>query len=123
VEKTFLILGSLLAALSVAAGAFGAHGATRFMTAEQLVWLEKAARYNMYHALALFPVAWALNRWSGHAGLLTTAGWSFVAGIILFSGSLYIMSFSSLRLGWVTPLGGAAFLLGWILLAAAAWRS
>ena len=53
----------------------------------------------------------------------TTAGWSFVAGIILFSGSLYIMSFSSLRLGWVTPLGGAAFLLGWILLAAAAWRS
>ncbi|MBM3126884.1 MAG: DUF423 domain-containing protein [Chloroflexi bacterium] len=122
-EKTFFILGCLLAALSVAAGAFGAHIATRFMTAEQIAWLEKAARYNLYHALALFPVAWALTRWVGQAGLLNTAGWCFVAGILLFSGSLYIMSFSGLRLGWVTPIGGAAFLLGWILLATAAWRS
>ena len=118
----FFVVGSLLAGFSVAMGAFAAHGATKFMTEQQLGWMEKAARYNMYHALALFVVAWALIRWTSQTGLLNTAGWSFVAGIALFSGSLYIMSFSSLRLGYITPLGGVAFVLGWILLAIAAWK-
>lgn len=118
----FFSLGAILAALSVAMGAFAAHGATRFMSAQQLGWMEKAARYNMYHALALFVVAWALTRWISQAGLINFAGWSFVAGIALFSGSLYIMAFTPLRLGYITPAGGAAFVLGWMLLAIAAWK-
>jgi uncharacterized membrane protein YgdD (TMEM256/DUF423 family) len=118
----FFSLGAILAALSVSMGSFAAHGATKFMSAEQLIWMEKAARYNMYHALALFAVAWALTRWTSQTGLINAAGWSFVAGIALFSGSLYIMSFTPLRLGYITPAGGVAFVLGWILLAIAAWK-
>ena len=118
----FFSLGAIFAAVSVSLGAFAAHGATKFMTEQQLSWMEKAARYNMYHALALFVVAWALTRWASQTGLLNTAGWSFVAGIVLFSGSLYIMAFSTLRLGYITPLGGVAFVLGWMLLAVAAWK-
>jgi uncharacterized membrane protein YgdD (TMEM256/DUF423 family) len=118
----FFSLGAILAAVSVALGAFAAHGAAKFMTEQQLGWMEKAARYNMYHALALFAVAWALTRWTSQTGLLNTAGWSFVAGVALFSGSLYIMAFTNLRLGYITPLGGAAFILGWILIAIAAWK-
>ncbi|MDD2923204.1 MAG: DUF423 domain-containing protein, partial [Anaerolineales bacterium] len=98
----FFIIGSLLAGLSVALGAFAAHGATKFMTVQQLEWMDKAARYNMYHALALLVVAWALTYWRGQAGLLNAAGWSFAAGIALFSGSLYIMAFSSWKLGYIT---------------------
>ncbi len=122
-ERIFFITGSLFAALSVSMGAFAAHGATKFMTESQMGWLEKAARYNMYHALAILFVAWALTYWSEQAGLLSLAGWSFVTGIVLFSGSLYVMAFSSLRLGMVTPLGGVAFVLGWILMAIAAWKN
>ena len=118
----FFSLGAILAAISVSLGAFAAHAATKFMTEQQLSWMEKAARYNMYHALALFVVAWALTRWTSQTGLLNFAGWSFVAGIALFSGSLYIMAFSTLRLGYITPLGGVAFVLGWILLAIAALK-
>ncbi|MFZ5911905.1 MAG: DUF423 domain-containing protein [Chloroflexota bacterium] len=120
--NTFFSLGAILAALSVSMGAFAAHGATKFMTEQQLGWMDKAARYNMYHALALFVVAWALTQWSQQAKWLNAAGWSFVTGIVLFSGSLYVMSFSYLRLGYITPLGGVAFVLGWILLAIAAWK-
>ena len=122
-DRLFFILGSLLAALSVAAGSFGAHGATKFMSEQQLVWMEKAARYNMYHALAILIVAWALTHWPAQVNLLNAAGWSFVVGIALFSGSLYIMSFSNLRLGLVTPAGGVAFVLGWILMVIAVWKS
>jgi uncharacterized membrane protein YgdD (TMEM256/DUF423 family) len=120
--NTFFVIGSLLAGLSVSMGSFAAHGATKFMSADQLTWMEKAARYNMYHALALFAAAWALTRWTSQTGLINAAGWSFIAGVALFSGSLYIMSFSSLRLGYITPAGGVAFVLGWILLAIAAWK-
>lgn len=120
--NTFFSFGAILAAISVSLGAFAAHAATKFMTEGQLGWMEKAARYNMYHALALFAVAWALTRWTSQTGLLNVAGWSFVVGVALFSGSLYIMSFTPLRLGYVTPLGGVAFVLGWILLAVAAWK-
>jgi len=118
----FFSLGAILAAVSVSLGAFAAHAATKFMTEQQLGWMEKAARYNMYHALALFAIAWALTRWTSQTGLLNIAGWSFVAGIALFSGSLYIMAFTPLRLGYITPLGGVAFVLGWVLLAVAAWK-
>jgi uncharacterized membrane protein YgdD (TMEM256/DUF423 family) len=118
----FFSIGSLLAALSVALGAFAAHGAAKFMTVKQLEWMEKAARYNMYHALALLAVAWALTYFTGQANLLKWSGWSFMAGIALFSGSLYIMAFTNWRLGMITPLGGVAFILGWVLLAVAAWK-
>ena len=118
----FFSIGAMFAAVSVAFGAFAAHGAAKFMTPDQLTWMEKAARYNMYHALALLAVAWALTQWNQQAGLLNTAGWSFIIGILLFSGSLYVMSFSRLRLGYITPAGGVAFILGWILLAIAAWK-
>jgi len=121
-ERIFFIIGSLFAALSVSMGAFAAHGATKFMTESQLGWLEKAARYNMYHALAILFVAWALTQWQDQAGLLNSAGWSFGLGIVLFSGSLYVMAFSPLRLGLVTPLGGVAFILGWVLMAIGAWK-
>ena len=121
-ERTFFVIGSLLGGFAVAMGAFAAHGATKFMTEGQLGWLENAARYNMYHALAILVIAWALTQWPGQARMLSWAGWLFVAGIALFSGSLYVMAFSPLRLGLITPLGGVAFILGWILMAIAAWK-
>lgn len=120
--NTFFGLGSLLAAFSVAMGAFAAHGATKFMSVKQLEWMEKAARYNTYHALALLAVAWALTYFTAQTNLLKWSGWSFVAGIALFSGSLYIMAFTNWRLGMITPLGGVAFVTGWALLAIAAWK-
>ena len=121
--RIFFFTGSLLAGFSVAMGAFAAHGATKFMTEQKLGWMEKAARYNMYHALAILIVAWALIQWPIQANLLIWAGWLFVAGIALFSGSLYVMAFSTLRLGLITPFGGVAFVLGWALMAVAAWKS
>ncbi|MEK7341644.1 MAG: DUF423 domain-containing protein, partial [Candidatus Binatota bacterium] len=79
---------------------------------------EVGVRYHMYHALALLAVAWASSRWPG--GSVTAAGWLFLAGTIIFSGSLYLLSLTGLRwLGAITPVGGLAFLLGWLLLA---WR-
>ncbi len=121
-SRLFLSLGAVLAAVSVAMGAFAAHGAVQFMSAKQLEWMEKAARYNMYHALALFAVAWALTQYPARANLLAWSGWAFLAGVTLFSGSLYLMAFFDLRLGYVTPLGGVAFVLGWLLLALAGWK-
>jgi uncharacterized membrane protein YgdD (TMEM256/DUF423 family) len=81
-----------------------------------LVTFETGARYHMYHALGLLAVAWAATRWPG-AGV-TAAGWLFVAGTLLFSGSLYLLVLTGQRwLGAVTPLGGLAFLAGWVALA------
>jgi uncharacterized membrane protein YgdD (TMEM256/DUF423 family) len=119
--RTFWTLGCILALLAVAAGAFGAHGLRGRVTPELLDVYETGARYQMYHALALLVVAWALARWPG--GAAVWAGWLFVAGIVLFSGSLYLLALTGIRwLGAITPLGGLAFLLGWALLAWAGWR-
>jgi uncharacterized membrane protein YgdD (TMEM256/DUF423 family) len=118
-ERTFVALGALMAGLAVAAGAFGAHGLRNRLDADMLAVFETAARYQMYHGLALLAVAWAVGRWSGAA----TAGWLFVAGIVLFSGSLYVLSLSGVRwLGAITPFGGLCFLAGWAVLAWSAWR-
>ncbi len=122
-ERTFFITGAILAGLAVAIGAFGAHGAKKILSPEALIWLEKAARYEMYHALALFPVAWALRVWPGQAKWLVAAGTMFIIGTVLFSGSLYTMAFTGINLGYVTPAGGVAYMLGWIALAVAAWKS
>jgi uncharacterized membrane protein YgdD (TMEM256/DUF423 family) len=115
-DRIFFGLGALSALLSVAAGAFGAHALRARLTPEHLAVFETAARYQMYHALGLLAVAWAWTRWPG--GLPLWAGWLFVAGTVLFSGSLYILALTGIRWwGAVTPLGGAAFLAGWLCLA------
>jgi uncharacterized membrane protein YgdD (TMEM256/DUF423 family) len=120
-DRTFFMLGALSAAIAVAAGAFGAHSLRGRLSPDMLDVFETAARYQMYHALALLAVAWALTRWSG--GSLTLAGWLFVAGTLLFSGSLYALSLTGVRvLGAITPLGGVAWLVAWVLLAYGAWR-
>ncbi len=123
-QKTFFILGSISAGLSVAAGDFGAHALKSILTPERLVTYEKAVRYQMYHALGLLALAWALTNWQYSASYLHAAGWAFVAGSILFSGSLYALVLSDIRLlAMLTPVGGVSFALGWLLLALGVWRS
>ena len=120
-DRLFFALGTLSALIAVGAGAFGAHGLRSRLTADLLTVFETAARYQMYHALALLAVAWAATRWPGPWAV--RAGWLFVAGTVLFSGSLYALALSGVRwLGAVTPLGGAAFLAGWGCLLLAAVR-
>ncbi|MBI4246110.1 MAG: DUF423 domain-containing protein [Candidatus Rokubacteria bacterium] len=120
-DRLFLVLGSLSAFLAVALGAFAAHGLRGRLGPDMLATFETGARYHMFHALGLLAAAWAASRWPGGAAI--AAGWLFVAGTVIFSGSLYLLSVSGQRwLGAITPLGGAAFLLGWLALAVAAWR-
>jgi uncharacterized membrane protein YgdD (TMEM256/DUF423 family) len=120
-DRLFFTLGSLSALIAVAAGAFGAHGLRGRLTPELLTVFETAARYQMYHALALLAVAWAATRWPG--ALVSWAGWLFVAGTLIFSGSLYALALTGARwLGAITPLGGVAFLAGWLCLLLAAQR-
>jgi uncharacterized membrane protein YgdD (TMEM256/DUF423 family) len=114
-DYLFFRLGALSALLSVAAGAFGAHALRGRLSPEYLAVFETAARYQMYHALALLAVAWAASNWPGP--LPRVAGWCFVVGTLLFSGSLYGLALTGIRwLGAITPLGGGAFLAGWVCL-------
>ena len=107
--------------IAVAAGAFGAHALRARLSSEMLAVFETGARYQMYHALGLLAVAWAVPRWPGPWAV--RAGWLFVAGTVLFSGSLYTLALSGIRwLGAVTPAGGVAFLAGWACLILAARR-
>jgi uncharacterized membrane protein YgdD (TMEM256/DUF423 family) len=120
--RVFFGLGAVSAALAVALGAFAAHGLRGRVSPDMVTVFETGARYHMYHALALIAVAWATTRGAG--GGATVAGWLFVAGTILFSGSLYVLALTGQRwLGAITPLGGAAFILGWLALAVAVWRA
>ena len=115
-ERVFFALGAAFAFLGVALGAFGAHALRGMLSPADLATFETGVRYQMYHALALLGVAWAASRWAGPA--VSTAGWLFVAGILVFSGSLYVLVLSGQRwLGAVTPLGGLCFLAGWAFLA------
>jgi len=121
VDRRFGLLGALSGGLAVAAGAFAAHGLRGRLAPDLLAVFETAARYQMYHALALLAVAIQAERRPGRLAVL--AGWLFVAGTVLFSGSLYALALSGVAvLGAITPLGGLAFLAGWGCLAAAAWR-
>jgi uncharacterized membrane protein YgdD (TMEM256/DUF423 family) len=121
VERTFLALGAASAAIAVAAGAFGAHALRTRLSPDLLAVFETGARYQMFHALGLVAAAWAASRWGG--GAAVWAGWLFVLGTVLFSGSLYALALSGIRaLGAVTPLGGVAFIAGWIALVVAAAR-
>jgi uncharacterized membrane protein YgdD (TMEM256/DUF423 family) len=119
--KVFIVLGAAFGALSVAAGAFGAHALRSHLEPRMLEVFETAARYQMYHAFALFAAAWLVQQTQAPAAQL--AGWAFVAGILLFSGSLYGMIFTGIRgLGAITPFGGVAFMVGWAALAVAALK-
>lgn len=114
------LLGAILAAVGVAAGAFGAHALRARLEPRDLEIFETAVRYQMHHAFALFVAAALLHRGIAQAG---GAAWAFAAGIVLFSGSLYLMVFTGARwLGAVTPLGGVAFLAGWVMIGLAARR-
>jgi uncharacterized membrane protein YgdD (TMEM256/DUF423 family) len=120
-DRAFVVWGAVLAGLGVAAGAFGAHGLRGRLSPEMLAVFETGVRYQMYHALGLLAAAWAAARWPG--GLAVAAGWCFVVGIAVFSGTLYALSLSGVRwLGAITPLGGLALLAGWALLAWTAAR-
>jgi uncharacterized membrane protein YgdD (TMEM256/DUF423 family) len=115
--RTFWVLGCVLGFLGVAAGAFGAHALRGRVPPDLLAVFETAARYQMYHAVALL----ASSRVAGRPGGVV-AGWLFAAGVVLFSGSLYLLALTGTRwLGAVTPLGGVAFLAGWLALARAGW--
>lgn len=122
-ERFFFSFGALVAGLAVVAGAYGAHGGETALTQEQARWIGKAARYQMYHGLALLAVAWACAQWPEQVRLFQVAGGLFLTGIVFFSGSLYLMAFTGTKAGYLTPLGGFTLILGWLLLAIAAWRS
>ena len=118
-DRFFFIAGALSAFVAVALGAFAAHGLRARLSPELLATFETGVRYEMYHALALLGVAWAYSRWPGT--LVIASGWLFIAGTLLFSGSLYVLALSGVRwIGAITPLGGLAFLAGWVCLVLAA---
>ena len=122
-ERTFFIIASLLGSLSVALGAFGAHALRGRIEESLLANYQTGVSYMFYHTLALFIVVCALGRWPAST-LPGWAGWLFVAGIVVFSGSLFVMAFTGQRwLGAITPIGGVAFIAGWLLLAWTAWRN
>lgn len=132
-EKKFFALGAFFAGLAVATGSYGAHGLQKVVPAERVLTWQKAVRYEMYHAFALMFVAWAITQWIDQAKTLKYAGWSFVAGIVFFSGSLYIRVFTGdlqtenfatlIDPAYITPLGGVMMIVGWSLLVWAALKA
>ncbi|WP_171638088.1 DUF423 domain-containing protein [Paenibacillus plantarum] len=119
--KLFLILGSLNAFLSVALGAFGAH-ILKAKIPDKIDVFQTGVHYHMIHAIALLVIA-LLSDKLGNTSLVNASGWAIFIGIILFSGSLYGLSLTGIKaLGPITPLGGLSFLVGWTLLAIAAFK-
>ena len=115
-----MFVGALMGGIGVAIGAFGAHGLRGRLSPEMLAVFETGVRYHMYHALAILATAAIMPRLDSRA--VVVAGWSFMTGILLFSGSLYALALSGVTtLGAITPIGGVAFLIGWISLAVAAF--
>ena len=120
-SKVFLVMGSILSLIGVAAGAFGAHGLRESLSSESLHTFEIAVRYQMYHSFALIVAGWALDKYERRQ--FVKAGWLFLSGVALFSGSLYILVLTGAKwLGAVTPFGGLAFLTGWFFLAKGFWK-
>jgi len=116
-QKNFLLLAAILGFLGVAFGAFGAHGLRGRLSPEMMSVFEIGVRYQMYHVFALVAVATAMRQF-GRAKLLHIAGWSFVAGILIFSGSLYALALTGTGMfGAITPIGGVGLLIGWACLA------
>lgn len=122
IARRLFVTGALFAFLGVAAGAFGAHWLRSIVPADLLTVFETGARYQMYHAFGLILAALTFARWP--SSFAVAAGRLFIVGILLFSGSLYLMALTGVRwLGAITPLGGVAFLAGWSCLALAALRA
>jgi uncharacterized membrane protein YgdD (TMEM256/DUF423 family) len=118
-DRMFFSIGAALAGTAVAAGAFGAHALKGRVDTELLEVFSTGARYQMFHALALLALAWAVTRWP-EAGL-ELGGWLLMAGTAIFSGSLYLMTFTGVRwLGAITPIGGLLLIGGWAVLV---WRT
>jgi uncharacterized membrane protein YgdD (TMEM256/DUF423 family) len=120
-DRVFFTIGACLGALGVAAGAFGAHFLQGGLTPGMSSVFATGVWYHLIHALALLVVAWATTRWPGLA--TTVAGWLFLAGTVLFCGSLYLLSLTGIQgFGFVTPVGGLAFIAGWCILAWGVWQ-
>jgi uncharacterized membrane protein YgdD (TMEM256/DUF423 family) len=117
----WIVMGAIAAGIGVILGAFGAHGLKSRVDPALLAVFETGVRYQMYHALALVAVGLARVHWP--STLISLAGWCFLVGILIFSGSLYLMTATGARwLGAITPIGGVAFIIGWIAFAVGAWR-
>lgn len=120
--RIFIFIGSILAGLSVAGGAFASHALKNKLSDRALEIFETGTKYQMYHALALLFVALLLTRLESPSMTLMSAGYAFIIGILIFSGSLYALSLTGIKwLGAITPFGGVAFLIGWGSLAITAW--
>lgn len=120
--KTFVVLGSLSAFAGVALGAFGAHGLKTRVTPEMLTVWQTGVLYHLIHALGLLLVG-ILSQLMPETAMVRNAGWAILLGTLLFSGSLYALVLTGIKpLGMITPFGGIAFLLGWLLLGVAAWQ-
>jgi uncharacterized membrane protein YgdD (TMEM256/DUF423 family) len=116
-HKGFLLVAAIFGFLGVALGAFGAHGLRNRLSPEMLAVFEVGVRYQMYHVFALLSVAAAIGHF-GPVRLLMLAGWAFIAGTLIFSGSLYALALTGTGMfGAITPIGGLAFLIGWACLA------
>jgi len=114
--RAFALAGSVLAFIGVGLGAFGAHALRSRIGPDLLATFETGVRYHMYHALALLACAWVMDRWPSPQ--VAWAGWLFVAGIVVFSGTLYLLTFTGARWwGALTPIGGVALLAAWACLA------
>ncbi len=122
-QKLFLTIGSIAMALAVTLGAFGAHGLKNMLTDEMLDIFETGVRYHFYHAIGLLLISFVVQ-FMPDSPLLQWSGWLMVGGILIFSGSLYLLSILEIRwLGAITPIGGLCFIISWILLAVAAWQN
>jgi len=120
--KIFVVLGSLSAFLGVGLGAFGAHGLKTKVTPEMLAVWQTGVLYHLVHALGLLLIG-IICHLMPEAATARNAGWAVLLGTVLFSGSLYLMVLTGIKqLGMITPFGGIAFLLGWLLLGIAAWQ-
>ena len=120
--RTFVFLGAINGFLAVAFGAFGAHGLRNHLSSDMMAVYQTGVQYHFYHALGLVLIGLVATHLP-HSGSLRWAGWLMLAGIVLFSGSLYALSISGVRwLGVITPFGGTAFLAAWVLLAVSVWR-
>lgn len=116
-QKNFLLVAAVLGFLGVAFGAFGAHGLRNRLSPDMLSVFEIGVRYQMYHVFALLGVAAAIGHF-GQVRLLSVAGWAFLAGIVIFSGSLYALALTGTAMfGAITPIGGVGLLIGWACLA------
>lgn len=121
--KLFVFLGSIHMFLAIALGAFGAHGLTGRVSEKMIANWNTGAHYHLIHGLALIAIGILIAKTSGDCSYFTVGGWLLFAGILLFSGSLYVLVLTGVKTwGAVTPLGGIAFLIGWICTAIGAWK-